>query len=420
MKKRMITLALAATLGISMMGCGNKETGTSASQEPSATQEPSASQESEVAAHFEKISENGEKAVNGFGISLFKECYSDKNTCISPMSIYVALAMTAEGADTDTLAEMEKTLGMSVAEMREYINKYMDTLDSTGNTKVKMANSIWTNESYVEKFKETLMSEISENYRAELIHEGFSSETADHINKWVEEHTDSLIKNIINEIPKDAVMYLINTITFDGVWAEQYEDNNIYDDLFHKEDGSTETQTFLHSYEGKYLASEDSTGFIKYYKDNRFAFVGILPEVGVSMKDYVAGLSDEKFATLINSASNDTVNVAIPEFESDYKSELQNYLKTLGMGNAFEKETADFNKFTEDDNSMYINRVIHQTHVEVNRKGTKAAAATIVEMKDECLAAPMEDYCVFLDRPFVYVILDVEQNLPLFIGTYEG
>lgn len=263
------------------------------------------------------------------------------------------------------------------------------------------------------------MDNIEKFYASELINTVFSQDTKDEINKWIEEHTDYMIKNALDDFSPDVMMVLVNTLVFDAKWEDAYEDDDLVEQIFTREDKREEKVEFMSKCEEIYLCDENTTGFIKYYKDSKYAFVGLLPEEGMSMTDYINSLSGEKIQNLLNNRSYGDVYTLIPEFTKDYNKELSDVLIDLGMSDAF--GNADFSKFTEEENGLRIGQVIHQTHIEVNPKGTKAAAATIVEKYESAaVCEPIPIYRVYLDRPFVYILLDCDQNLPLFIGTVEG
>ena len=115
------------------------------------------------------------------------------------------------------------------------------------------------------------------------------------------------------------------------------------------------------------------------------------------------------------------VSAAIPRFRSEYGADIRDMLREMGMADAFDMARADFSGIgSSSQGNLYISRVLHKTFIAVDERGTKAGAATAVEMKRE--SAVMEDYIrtVYLDRPFLYMIVDCEQNLPIFLGVVEG
>lgn len=175
----------------------------------------------------------------------------------------------------------------------------------------------------------------------------------------------------------------------------------------------------MYSNEHRYLEDENATGFIKYYKDMSYGFAALLPNEDVSINEYVASLTGDKLHTMLNNCKNTSVETAIPKFDSEYDVEMSDILKTMGMPIAFDEEDADFSKLgTSTDGNISISRVLHKSFISVHEKGTKAGAATVVEMKNgSAMIKPDDVKKVYLDRPFVYMIIDCETNIPIFIGT---
>ncbi|MPN64990.1 hypothetical protein SDC9_212769 [bioreactor metagenome] len=142
----------------------------------------------------------------------------------------------------------------------------------------------------------------------------------------------------------------------------------------------------------------------------------MLPNEGVSIADYAASLTGDRLMNILNNAQAIKVKTAIPKFESEYSVEMGDVLKSMGMTNAFDAYRADFTRLGQADGNIYISRVLHKTYIAVDEKGTKAGAATAVEMSTTS-AQLEEPKTVYLDRPFVYMLIDCETNLPIFIGT---
>ena len=156
---------------------------------------------------------------------------------------------------------------------------------------------------------------------------------------------------------------------------------------------------------------------MKYYDGGRYAFVGLLPNEGVSITDYVAGLTGGKLHALLNAPQHGTVEAAIPRFKASSSLELSDALKAMGVTDAFDSTAADLRAMGGAPNDqLYVSAVLHKTYLELDENGTKAAAVTAVVNEAAC-AAPTEVHRVVLDRPFVYMIVDTHANLPLFLGT---
>ena len=356
-------------------------------------------------------------AATDFALRLFRASNEKgKNTLISPLSVLCALSMTANGAKGETREQMEATLGMPIEELNLYISNYMNSLPNTEKYKLHLANSIWFTDDERFTVNEDFLQINADYYGAGAYKAPFDDSTLEDINNWVKKETDGMIPKVLDEIPPEAVMYLVNALAFEAEWAEIYNEYAVSDGTFTKEDGTKQSVEFMYSDESTYLEDDKAIGFKKYYKDRKYAFVALLPNEGVSVDEYIASLDGESLNALLSNAKNTSVSAKMPKFETEYDVEMSKVLQSMGMINAFDGYKADFSGLgTSSAGNLRINRVIHKTFISVAEKGTKAGASTVVEVTDE--SAPMEIKSVFLDRPFVYMLVDCENNLPFFIGT---
>ena len=363
----------------------------------------------------------GAAAAADFGVRLFKTSIEEgANTLISPLSVLYALAMTANGADGETLAQMEQVLGMDVDNLNSYMLAYLDLLPESKDYKMSLANSIWFKDDPDFIVEQRFLQTNADYYGAGAYKAAFDEDTRNDINNWVKEHTDGMIPEIIDEIPDEAIMYLVNALAFDAKWADEYEEHQIREGRFTMEDGTRQDVDMMHSEEHAYLEDNLATGFIKYYKDRKYAFVAMLPNEGVSVSQYVDSLTGEHLRELLNNPQDVTVFASIPKFETEYDIEMSEVLQEMGMTDAFDWQVADFSRlgtYNVDGMNICINRVLHKTFISVSEQGTRAGAATAVEMVAEGAAEIIEYKEVVLDRPFVYMLIDCETNLPFFIGT---
>lgn len=353
-----------------------------------------------------------------FSLDLFKRSISDKeNSLVSPLSVLLALAMTANGADSETLAEMEAVLGKDIPleELNEYLYTYVQLLPSAKKARLTVANSIWfrddENRLTVEK---DFLQKNADYYNAAAYKAPFDSQTLKDINTWVKEKTENMIDKILDEINEDAVMYLINAIVFEAQWLQVYNKANVREGQFTTIGGGKEMAEFMYSEENIYLESDKATGFIKPYADN-YSFVALLPKEGIAIEEYIAGLTGDEFLQTLDSAENTAVNAGLPKFTYAYTIQMNDVLKDMGMPLAFSAKSADFSRLGRSSRgNLYIGDVLHKTFIQVDELGTKAGAVTKVEIRDE---AYHEVKNVVLDRPFVYAIIDNASQLPVFIGT---
>lgn len=365
------------------------------------------------------LNDDNAVAPTDFAVRLFQSSTkAGENSLISPISVLYALSMTANGAKGETLDQMEQTLGLSVSELNTYLHAYFNSLPEDEKYKLSIANSIWFTDDERFTVNQDFLQTNADYYGAGIYQAPFDDSTLRDINTWVEDNTDGMIKDILDEIPAEAVMYLVNALVFDAEWQAIYKESQISDREFTKEDGTKQDVELMYSEEHNYLEDDNATGFIKQYAKSKYAFVALLPNEGVSVEEYVASLTGEKLAAMLADPQQTTVNAAIPKFESEYSVEMRDILAEMGMPDAFDSQEADFTGLgTSTAGNIFINRVIHKTYIAVDEKGTKAGAATVVEMKEECAAVIMDMKEVILNRPFVYMIIDCEANLPLFVGT---
>lgn len=360
-----------------------------------------------------------------FALRFFKENVSENsgNVMISPLSVMLALSMTANGAVGETRAEMEKVLAgeMSVETLNEYLKGYVEGLPSNKKCKLSIANSIWfIDDENRLKVKEDFLQKNAGYYNAQIYKAGFDAVTLKDINSWVKSNTDGMIEKIIDGIDSDTVMYLINAIAFEAEWNEKYEKNDISDGIFTTENGVEKQIKMMASKEGKYIKTTNAQGFIKNYKDGKYSFVALLPNQDISINDYVNGLRYDEVLEKVNSPELVPVKAYIPKFSCEYDISLKKILENMGMSTAFDGAKADFSAMGEamSGGNICIGDVLHKTYISVDESGTKAGAVTSVEMKTES-AEMTEVKTVKLDRPFVYMIMDNSTGLPVFMGIVK-
>lgn len=374
------------------------------------------------------VTEDEKKALVNTSLSMLKYlCANEKdktrNVLISPDSILTAMAMVENGARNNTLKEMETAFGMTIDDLDELMKKLNDRLTSSKSIKYHIANSIWykDNENDI-KVNEDFIKKNLDYFGAEIYKAPFSNETIKAINTWVSKNTDEMIPKIIDEFNEDTVMVLINAIAFQGEWADQYTDNQISDQSFYNEDSTVQNKVrMLFGTEHTYVNIGGANGFIKPYAGGEIAFLGLETPENMTVDQFIQKLSAEDFVKGYSKRSGDyDVSTRMPEFKYDYDASLVDPLKSMGIMDAFNDFTADFSGITPPEQPVVISDVLHKTHIELDKNGTKAAAATAVII-DKASAAPIQrqKIKVTLDHPFVYAIIDTQSGIPLFIGTVK-
>jgi len=354
-----------------------------------------------------------------FSIELFKKASGDnKNSLVSPLSVMLALSMTANGADGETLREMEKVLGgtISIDDLNQYLYSYVKHLPSDKKSKLSIADSIWfRGDENRLKVQQSFLQKNADYYGAEIYRASFDEQTLKDINSWVSKNTDGMIDSIIDKIPADAIMYLINAVAFDAEWKNIYTKDRVQDDIFTSISGEKQSGKFMTSDEHTYLDDGKATGFIKDYAGENYSLVALLPNEGVDINDYLSQLTGSNFMSIINNAKDEPVTAVVPKFSYDYKILLNDALKSMGITKAFDSD-ADFSRLASSStDNIYIGEVMHKTFISVDEKGTKAGAATSVEVRE---TAVIISHTVRLDRPFIYAIIDNSTGLPIFIGKF--
>lgn len=354
-----------------------------------------------------------------FAIQLLKSSNEDgESILISPLSVLYALAMTANGAEGETRAQIEEAIGMTVEELNAYLYSYMRCLPRGKKYKVDIANSIWINDAKRFSPNQSFLQANADYYGADIYKVKFNSRALENINDWVNDKTDGMIPKILNDIPEDAIMYLINALVFEAEWSGKYTKEAVRNGRFTKENGKKQTVKFMYSTEHSYIEDENATGFIKYYNSSKYAFVALLPNEDVTVSEYLSALDGKSLSEMLDNKKHTTVKASIPKFEIEYENDIADVLKSMGITDAFDGSIANFDRIGKSEaGNIHISRVIHKTYIRVNEIGTKAGAVTSVEMTDGEVIIPDEIKTVYLDRPFVYMIIDCENNIPLFMGT---
>ena len=400
--KRLLCLVMAVMMLLT--GCGRQGNSTQLSKPEKPTEKLSFSQ-------VENLSEN----VMNFSAEIFSHTAGENNSLVSPVSLLYALAMTANGADGRTLAEFEKLIDTDMNKLNSYLAAFTTNMPQSPKAKLDMANAIWFRDNGFTANEDFL--DINRNYYGAGVYTApFVDGTVKDINNFVKDATDGQINKILDNIPQSTVMYLLNALSFDGEWEEKYKKEQIHDGTFTAYDGSIQTVKMMYSQENRYIEDENTTGFTKDYKGGNYRFVALLPDENTDIIDYVKTLTGEKLTNLLNTQSC-TVDVGIPQFKTDYAAEMKDILTDMGLGSFFDPATADFSKLGSAQYNLYVSSVIHKTTLTLDDNGTKAAAITLVS-QDEGAAAPPEDLkTVILDRPFVYMIVESQTDIPVFIGT---
>lgn len=402
---RIITILLATAVSITMLDACEK-------QDPDETPNPY------TPISLTKAEEAITDGANAFGFDVYHALYADDQMLVSPLSLSLALSMTACGAEGRTSEQMCSTLGFgdsSTEDVAGYYKKMVSSLLTIDNkTTFEIANSIWADKRL--DVKKDFLSMTGKYFSSEVRNVDFtSSSTVDAINKWCSDNTHGKISKIIEELDPGTVMALINALYFKGKWAFEFNDRT-RSEQFTTISGSKVKHDMMSAAKKLMYSSSDGYEMVSLpYGNGAFQMSVILPPEDMPFAEAVGRMDGKRWDVLNNGLTTCNVNLKMPEFKFEYSSDMGEVLKALGMTDAF-SGSADFSGIS--DAPLCIGSVIQKAFIEVNTKGTEAAAVTVATMTLTAYEPPQEPKNVdfIADRPFLFVISEQSTGAILFIG----
>lgn len=351
---------------------------------------------------------------------------NDYNVMVSPASVFLALAMTLNGADNETRDEMIAVLadaGLTPAEINEFSRVWVSNLEAAGTDKtdISIANSIWFRDGF--DADKAFLQTNADYYGAGARMLDFADESSkDIINNWVEYSTNGLIEEIIEQIDSSTVMFLINTVYFKSDWQTPFLHQDTYEASFKSPEGMIEHDFMNRSDMLSFFEMNGADGVVLPYDDGRFAYVAVLTDEGSEPRAWLSEQKQETFFADLRKLAVEAEPVQgfirLPKYEAEYEDVLNNELIAMGMPSAFDGATADLSLLNEGRRKgLYISEVRHKTFIAVDEKGTEAAAATSVAVDESAIMSEKE---LIFDRPFFYTIIDLRNGLPLFAGILDN
>ena len=371
---------------------------------------------------YEKITDSN----NGLGFTVLSEAEPNKdgNIFISPTSLFMALSMVYNGADGVTKDEMAKVLqveGIEADELNQANASLMNLFHSSSEKiQLNIANSIWLNENF--HFQDDFAQYNRDYFNAEIQEiDIFDSESPKMINQWVEEKTNGKIEEIVDSpLDPDLVTVLINAIYFKGDWKYEFDESQTEDRTFYLKDGTTKDVPLMRLEEKlAYMENEALQAVsLPYGEENEMSMNVILPKENVDSEEFQNMLTYENWQKWTSEFQVKEGTLLLPKFQLEYEATLNDMLKKLGMTTAFAKG-ANFGKMIQEGDPLWISQVKQKTYLDVNEKGTEAAAATSVEMVTESFN--MEGpFRMEVNRPFVIAITENQSNTILFLGEINN
>lgn len=327
-----------------------------------------------------------------------------KNFVVSPLSFYLLLALLTHATDGNSKQEILDVLGDENG-LDDFVAQLKDK-----NNQLLSANGLCILKDYYHSINKKFILDTDDIYRPEIfVADQFA---VDDINEWVNEKTLEMIPKLIDELPKDFVLCLMNALAFKAKWNKKYKPDEIEEDLFNGFNTS-KTLTFLTSKEKLYVEDNYFEGFIKDYKKERYAFMALLPkkEGFDALKEAINHLD---IIALYQKRKEEDVETKLPEFSIESNFNLNDFTSNLGINDIFTSK-ANFSPLLND-LPIKVDSIIQKAYIKVDRDGTEAAAITAMMIR---LASLSHSHYVYLNRPFIYAIIDKENDgLAPFVGLF--
>lgn len=340
------------------------------------------------------------------------------NWLVSPFSLQCALGMLSNGANGETREEILYALGLSQYSQEEvnvYFKKLIEGLHTVNSAiTVKTANSVWGNAGV--PLKDDFQKMNIENYSAMVSQLDFSDPSAvDQINAWCNQTTEGLIPSILDEVNPTATVYLLNSLYFKARWESEFAPEKTQEGDFNTSSGKVVKADFMQTQRmAAYVENEWFTSTSLSYQNDSYVMRLILPQPEISIDQVLQALSESDENLWKNTILAD-INLKMPRFALENKMDLTPTLQALGMKKAF-SGGADFSSMS--DVATYISLVQQATRLKVDEDGSEGAAVTVIEgyLSDLMRPLPEEEVDFFLDRPFLFQIIESSTGTVLFMG----
>lgn len=358
-----------------------------------------------------------------FGLHLLREIADRKhgeNVFISPLSVFLALQMTENGAAGSTRAAMRKVLAIparDASKLNASAAALQGALKSRDAAALTIANALWADQHFTLAPDFVKLCESTFGARAQSLNFA-DPKAADEINNWVKTNTNGKIPSIVTpDLVKKAAVILTNAVYFAAQWRSEFPDSQTADQAFHKTGGAAKNVKMMHQplLRGSYRSGANFEGAMLSYKESSAFFYALLPQSGHTPKEVLASLDIDHLG---DGPADFDLDLKLPRFTLDFSASLVDDLKKMGMDVAFHYPGADFAPMGSKE--FFISDVIHKTRLEVDEKGTVAAAATAMVMRaGSAMPQARPKKVLVFDRPFVVLIGDSQTGAVMFAGVIE-
>ncbi|MCL2461318.1 MAG: serpin family protein [Defluviitaleaceae bacterium] len=354
------------------------------------------------------------RASVAFQLNLLKASAKDgENAFLSPLSVGIALTMAANGAGGETLNAFENAMGMSLENMNAFYSAAQERFNNSAKpTELNLANAVFFDKSRVDVSQDFIKS-CGGYFAAGLYGMDFSKQSAvDSINGWADKNSKGKIPQIIDSISPDTLMFLANSVYFNGLWETAFDKKNTYSGAFSAPSGAVQAEYMYNSeLECRCYLGDNVDMAILPYKGDEYSFLAIMPSG--DLYDWLQGFTADDYFGLIGKTYEKEYSIGLPKFEANFSYDLTEPLENIGLAAAFDQASADFSKLgtTQNIGNIYISDVKHKTYLKVDEEGTTAAAVTIIGLDKASIVDEIDFH-----SPFFYAIIENGTGLPMFMG----
>lgn len=347
-----------------------------------------------------------EGSQTGFAISFFKNAVasvsSTENVVVSPYSTGVALSMLEAGAEGQTKVELDNALNGSYFKAED--------LGGGKDVTVQSSSSVWISDDF--SVRNRYVSLLEKDFDAFVTTQNFADPaTAQAINNWCSEHTSGKIDQIIDRIGPDMVMVLVNALYFNAPWAAAFDETAVNEAVFHGRSGDTSVRMMARRATFNYAEYQGAKMIEIPYAEGSYAMYVILPPAGMSPESILPYISESLYKSAMSMLQPKEVALNMPQFRMETSLVLNKTLERMGVTTAF-SSAADF-KGISVMGPLRLDVIKQKCYIDVNTKGTEAAAVTGAQIR---MTSVRPVVSMNVDRPFLFVIADVENKMPLFAG----
>lgn len=338
---------------------------------------------------------------------------AEKNVFLSPMSVSIALTMLYNGTNDIGKEQMNEVLHLNGMDLETLNQNYYCLLEELTKLDeevvLNIANSVWSRDNFEAKaaFKEYAIEYLSSEY----ISADFSDPTTvNQINDWISDKTEEKIQNVLESIPPDAIMYLINAIYFNADWKYSFDPEYSFEGAFSTLDDDFTMVDYMFQKNDYLFTQNDQFKAIEIpYGNDAFSMTVVMPNENIN--GFIADFSEAAFIDLVEEMEEVEVPLRMPKFELDYKITMNQILKDMGMPAVFVPGSLEN---IQEGYDLFVSSVIHQTYIDVDEVGTEAAGVTVIGIETTSVGDPGPE--MFVNRPFLFFIRDRVNNNVLFSG----